>query len=403
MSLKNKKNNVNKNNVNIDNENKDKKQIYSNTDSDMEECDKLINQLDEMEKNSESSISSKARNLIQMDKEDIRQTNEKLKQMNNDELDYLDDEKPETEKEQVISDDNDDDESKMDFMSNLNKDDKPDVDKVDKIERIRKKKPERLHGDGVNSTDWIGRLKKFSQDNAKNFYIGTAIAFLFLALLIALIIDAGNKESNKGKSKYAAEFLNIDTAPMVTTINNYYAALVNGEKDVVKKLLADGSDVTDEDVEAKCNEAKAYAELIGSSFLVTDCYVQQGVKKNEYIAYMKFQLQIKSIETPSVGIFTCYLVDESDKDKADYRISTDVNNKSSEIYKYIIKMSSCQNVTDLFAQADKELEEACEKDPQLKAIVDALENNTGEGNEDNSKDDNKENGDGETTQSVETS
>jgi hypothetical protein len=38
-------------------------------------------------------------------------------------------------------------------------------------------------------------------------------------------------------------------------------------------------------------------------------------------------------------------------------------------------MSSCENVTDLFAQVDKELEEACEKDSDLKAIVDALENN----------------------------
>lgn len=48
------------------------------------------------------------------------------------------------------------------------------------------------------------------------------------------------------------------------------------------------------------------------------------------------------------------------------------NDKSSDIYKYILKMSSCKNVTDLFNKVDKELEEACKKDSDLKAIVDVL-------------------------------
>lgn len=48
------------------------------------------------------------------------------------------------------------------------------------------------------------------------------------------------------------------------------------------------------------------------------------------------------------------------------------NDKSSDIYKYILKMRSCKNVTDLFNKVDKELEEACEKDSDLKAIVDVL-------------------------------
>lgn len=409
MSLKNKNNN----NVNIDNnEKKDKNQVYNETDNDTEECDKLLEQLDKMEENDNSmSISSKARNLIKKDKEAIREMNEKLNNTDNDELDYLDDEKEESIEGKMVSDDNQDnnyetdmEEANLDFLANLNKEDdkiKPASDKQNKRGIIRKQQPKRLHNDNTNSMGWVEKIKKFSQDNAKNFYIGTAIAFLFLALLIALIADSGNKsDSSKDKGKYATEFLNIDTTPMITTINNYYAALVNGEKEVVKSLLVNGENIEDEDVEAKCAEAKAYSELVGSSFLVTDCYIQQGVKKNEYIAYMKFQLQIKSIETPSVGIFTCYLVDESDKDKVNFKISTDVNDKSSEVYKYIIKMSSCQNVTELFAKVDKELEEACAKDPQLKAIVDALENNDKSG--DNNESGGSESSNPETTEPVET-
>lgn len=205
MSLKNKNNN----NVNIDNnEKKDKNQVYNETDNDTEECDKLLEQLDKMEENDNSmSISSKARNLIKKDKEAIREMNEKLNNTDNDELDYLDDEKEESIEGKMVSDDNQDnnyetdmEEANLDFLANLNKEDdkiKPASDKQNKRGIIRKQQPKRLHNDNTNSMGWVEKIKKFSQDNAKNFYIGTAIAFLFLALLIALIADSGNKSDRQ--------------------------------------------------------------------------------------------------------------------------------------------------------------------------------------------------------------
>lgn len=428
MSSKNKKNIKNKGNRNKENRNKEdinQKDIKSysksnnyttnSVDSDMEECDRLLEQLDEMELNNSSSMSSKVRNLIKEDKEAIRIMNERIKEIESDELDYLDDEitlnnqfyesdndeneptKPQLKKSTVLenkeskkdavldkdtkdtdegedkdTDTNTDtnteeaeDEMNLDFLANLNRED-----------RIRKQQPKRLHNSD-NDLGFFDRVKIFAKDNTRNFLVGTAIALLFIVLVVALVLDSNknNDDAERDKQEYVTEFLDVDTTPMISTINNYYAALANGETDVVRSLINDSETITDEEIEAKCEEAKAYSELVGNSFLVTDCYVQNGLNDNEYIAYMKFQLQIKNIETPTVGIFTCYFTDESTKDKVDYKISTEVNDKSSDVYKYIIKMSSCENVTDLFAQVDKELEEACEKDSDLKAIVDALENN----------------------------
>lgn len=416
MSSKNKKKNIN-----IEKKEKNQEQrnhsVEQNVDSDMAECDRLLEQLDEMQQNEPASMSSKVKNLIQEDKEAIRLMNEKLKEIDNDELDYLDDEKSDavyddesksaekTEEEnpaetsitETESDKEDEDsedveeEANLDFLANLNRDD-----------RIRKKEPRKLHNH-ANDLNLFNRLVIFAKENTKNFLIGTAIAFLFIVLAVALVLDINHKQPDKkdSKSKYTTEFLSIDTTPMIAAINNYYAALVNGETEVVKGLLVDGESVTDEEVNAKCEEAKMYRELVGNSFIVTDCYVQKGLKDNEYIVYMKFQLQIKNIETPTVGIFTCYLVNKSTKDKVDYRISTDVNDKSTEVYQYIIKMSNCKNVTDLFDKVDKELEEACEKDADLKAIVDALEQNGNSSNDnsDTGNSDNTEN-DNETTEPV---
>lgn len=361
-SKKRKKNNANnKISDNID------KKVIENNDDDMKECDKILEQLDEIEQNSD--ISSKVKSLIQRDKEAIKKMNEKVSKLEDeDDLDYLEDE-PELENNAEVKTENDIEEANLDFLANLNKD-----DNIIEDDRIRKKQPKRLANDD-NTMGFFDKVKLAAGNNTRNFVAGTAIAFLFVILIIALAIDSNNKVNDKAEA-ISGEFIEIDTTPMIDAINNYYAALGNGEVDVIRNLMSDSSKIDDEEIKEKCDEAKAYSELVGTSFIITDCYVQNGLKKNEYIAYMKFQIKIKSIETPSVGIFTCYFVDMSTKDKVDYKISVGVNDKSSEVYKYILKMSSCKNVTDLFEKVNKELEEACKKDEALKAIVDALEANS---------------------------
>lgn len=393
-SKKNKKKNLSNNTVN----NIEKKVIIDN---DTEECEKILERLDEIEK--KQNMSSKVKSLIKEDKEAIRKMNENIKKIEEDELDYLDDEvdvdiendednknsiaedkveekedlskKPESKDDDSeksdaeASDDSREEEANLDFFANLNREDNI------SNERIRKKAPKRLAND-ANKLSFMDKLKLAARNNTKNFAIGTAIAFLFIVLVIALAVDAGNKDKNddsNAASKISGEFIEVDTTPFIDVINNYYAALESGDINVVRSLIADSDDITDDEIKTKCDEAKAYAELVGSSFMVTDCYIQKGMKDKEYIVYYKFQVTIKSIKTPTVGLFTSYIVDEAaEASKVDYKVCVGVNDKSSDIYKYILKMSSCKNVTDLFNKVDKELEEACEKDSDLKAIVDVL-------------------------------
>lgn len=393
-SKKNKKKNLSNNTVN----NIEKKVIIDN---DTEECEKILERLDEIEK--KQNMSSKVKSLIKEDKEAIRKMNENIKKIEEDELDYLDDEvdvdiendednknsivedkveekedlskKPESKDDDSeksdaeASDDSREEEANLDFFANLNREDNI------SNERIRKKAPKRLAND-ANKLSFMDKLKLAARNNTKNFAIGTAIAFLFIVLVIALAVDAGNKDKNDDvntATKLSGEFIEVDTTPFIDVINNYYAALESGDINVVRSLIADSDDITDDEIKTKCDEAKAYAELVGSSFMVTDCYIQKGMKDKEYIVYYKFQVTIKSIKTPTVGLFTSYIVDEAaEASKVDYKVCVGVNDKSSDIYKYILKMSSCKNVTDIFNKVDKELEEACEKDSDLKAIVDVL-------------------------------
>ena len=307
--------------------------------------------------------------------------------------------------------------------------------------KIRKKQPNKLHEkDDVN-------IKKIFSNSRKYMIIGTTVVVLSIAMIVALALDRKKTDSKEDVviTKSASKFLdNVDTDEMIDTVNGYYQTLVEGDIERARTYLYDCDDITDEEILKQSEEVKLYNDLIGSSFEITDCYLQDGMQSKEYIAYMKFQIKIKSIETPAVGIFTYYLIDDiendddttgsendndtaknsdsdtednenTDKDgkdevetkqavtkdeateadepedekseianedittkgtkKHNYKLYIELNNPETDIYKYVTRMQKADNVVKLFDAVNKELEEACQKDENLKAIVDALQNN----------------------------
>ena len=307
--------------------------------------------------------------------------------------------------------------------------------------KIRKKQPNKLHEkDDVN-------IKKIFSNSRKYMIIGTTVVVLSIAMIVALALDRKKTDSKEDVviTKSASKFLDdVDTDEMIDTVNGYYQTLVEGDIERARTYLYDCDDITDEEIIKQSEEVKLYNDLIGSSFEITDCYLQDGMQSKEYIAYMKFQIKIKSIETPAVGIFTYYLIDDiendddttgsendndtaknsdsdtednenTDKDgkdevetkqavtkdeateadepedekseianedittkgtkKHNYKLYIELNNPETDIYKYVTRMQKADNVVKLFDAVNKELEEACQKDENLKAIVDALQNN----------------------------
>jgi HSP20 family molecular chaperone IbpA len=55
-----------------------------------------------------------------------------------------------------------------------------------------------------------------------------------------------------------------------------------------------------------------------------------------------------------------------------YKLYIGLNNPETKVYKYVSKMKKADNVVEFFDQVNKELEEACNQDAKLKAVVDAL-------------------------------
>lgn len=372
--------------------------------NEMDEVDKILDMIDRMEKEKKSKggsaeMSSRVKNLIKEDKEAIKEMQEKMKALEDD-LDYLDDEKiedsiSESEEKELDNDggnddsDSEDEGAKLDFFANLEKKDNEEQVNI-YAERIRKKQPKRLKKQVAEDDNFISKVKRIAAENTKNFVVGTAIAFLFVALVIALLLDSGNSNNEQVKSnkKSPGDFVEINTAGMIDAVNKYFKALSSGDKEVIKKSVVNPENLSDDEIAGLVSKAEDYSKVVGDGFKITDCYVQQGLKEYEYICYIKFEIKLKSIETPAVGMFTCYLKDvtKEELEKSEeakvhiYKLDYSINDDSSDVYKYVIKMSKCSNVTGLFNRVNEELAQACEKDPGLKNIVDVL-NGSGDENE----------------------
>ena len=283
-----------------------------------------------------------------------------------------------TDKENNENTENERDEVKLDFFESLERE-------YPKPVSIRKKQPKKP--ESSKSQNFILTLY---HESKKYFFVGAAVSILLIALFVALVVDGRSKGKNSGVSGDASttEFLEIDTQPMIELVEGYYEYLYKEDYDAVRECLSDGENISDQEIFSQSRQIQLYYEL-ASDFSVTDCYIQQGLHENEYIAYMKFKLRIKSVETPAVGIFTCYLLASDVNDAAgsdmntgtgvnqivQYKLYMNLNDKNTGIYKYINKMKNSSAVKKLFADTDAELELACKNDENLNEIVEALKNN----------------------------
>lgn len=451
MSHNKNRKNRNKNSENYKESEKKINHVIEESENDMDEADRILQELDEMEEQGTKDISSKVRDLIKNDKEAIRDYNARIdqdiqKEKNRgenkkegsyieesssepDEIDYLDDEEFEQEKDEIntsdldveidasvesdtkeskirhretensgigsrknkkrrnkskkndisaeeqavtIETDIENESEKEDFLASLDR-------RTERIvnERLRKKQPNRLKPkENLAQEDegFISAIRNLAMSGIKNMVVMVSMIALMIILFAAMILD----RKNIGEEKNQGVFLEMDTTEIVSLFNDYYTALGNSDINKAREYLEDNSDITDDVLLEKVDEAKVYQEHISDSFEIIDCYVQKGIEENEYVVYFKFELKFKEVETPAVGIFSSYVINASkDEKNPDYKICN--VDKLSERYKYMSRMSNCSNVTEIFEQTDKELLEACEKDAALKKIVEALKN-IGEGN-----------------------
>ena len=354
------------------------------------------------ENNKKESI--KKESIKEESKSDLDDITQEKTDDDDDELDYLDDDESSAR-------------VKLDFFDNDNR------------TQIRKENPNYLRHDNKPEKSLI-------------VVVGAIVAALFVCMFVALGIDSKNKVDDETVkiqtlSKKFIDEKTIDKVAMMQTVNDLYAALDAEDNEKAKSYIYSSNGKDDEGIDeglAKLKEDIALSKkLTGTSQMnFTECYIQKGLHKNEYIVYMKFIMNISGVSTPAPGIYRYYMIDDvKDEDKTveettvaeettgdtavadettseaateeskepakaevkhNYKLMLISYDSDSEIYSYMAKMQDCNSITALFKQVNKEYNNALENDSQLKAIVDALENK-----EDTKKDNKEETTEAETT------
>lgn len=280
-----------------------------------------------------------------------------------DDLDYLDDEKEEISKEAEISKEEPEDE-REDFLASLDK-------RTEKIvhERLRKAEPKRLTNKRNANLDekiFINSIREVATAKIQNMVVMISYIALVIILFATLIVDRKNMPQEESC------FLQIEDTAFEELVSDYYHALETEDLDTIKRLLEDSSSVEEEHLLNRMEEVKMYKDNIFDAFEVTDCIIQAGLKKNEYIVYCRYEIKIKEVETPAPGLLTLYVVNVAEEDdEAQYRLT--INKKDSKRHSYMLKMGEQEEVKALLKKTNNELKEACKKDENLKKVVDALQ------------------------------
>ncbi len=499
-------------------------------DRDIEEADKIIAHLDELEKKKSEEMSSKAKKLIADDKEAIKKMQEEaakvLAEELDDDLDYLDDEatpdfmsekeekqpeleedlrqpeqeehskeesdiekesqrekrsgkknrkkkkkeKPEAETQEIEESKLNQDEQEDELPINRSEAESEDAHQKEagedeereanseseavheeqteddeelevvleeesepEAESREKTKKTAEHSTGLRkkNPNMLGAQTKSLNSQLKYYIAGSVAIVLLVIMFIALILDRGVKKPDEKKpDETFIQDNNVDTAQMTEVVNKFYEKLDAGDMDGAKKYLYNLESMNDVEIQEMLNNIKNQVslnkKLTGTSRIdFSGCYVQDGMSKDEYIVYMRFDMHITGVDTPAPGIYSFYIKDdtksseteekestadtkttEETKDeetsaeetkveettagetnlqettvsnvKHNYKIVLISEASDSEIKQYMDAMRKSSTVQELFNQVENEYEVACSTDEDLKKIVEALNNNKSE-------------------------
>ncbi len=329
MSTKKNKKNRNKREHNIKSREERLKDI-EREDSELDEIEKLIAE-------NESDDESENENTNEVDSIETEET-EEIKH---------------SETERNKEDDKDDD-IEDDFFAQLEKEDI----KTFKV-RKKEKNNKRQSSDGVAAD-----ILKFVKGNTKYAIWGSVLAVLMIALIIALAVDASNKDKvsdiKKIEVNTSGELIPSDDKEIVELVKHYYKAMNKCDTATLENILESAKDIDVEMLKSQSEYIESYNNI--------KCYLKQGLKDDEYVVYVCFEIKILDIETPAPGAYILYIKKSSD---GSYKICNDFQN-DDDIMGLINKLSKDKDVVKLFKDVDEKLAQACEKDAELKEFYDAL-------------------------------
>lgn len=310
--------------------------------------------------------SKKSKKRTNSQKAAVNQKNERLKHIDDedkelDELekiiaksengDNIDEEISNSDNEKSSEDNIEDENEEDDFFASLDKQEK-DIKPYN--ERNKKKSESKF-----DFTSIIDLVKQ----NTKYAIWGSIVAVLFIALVIALAVDSGNKNSDSAKKDNKVtgnKLIKNSNKEIEELVNTYFSSLVSCDVDKLAEIMDSVENISVEALKKESEYIEEYRNI--------ECYTKKGIAKNEYVVYVYYENKILNIETLAPGAIILYV--KKDEEKGVYRIHNGISD--TEIAKHISKLSEDKDIKQFNKDVDEKFKKACESDADLKAFYDAL-------------------------------
>lgn len=192
-------------------------------------------------------------------------------------------------------------------------------------------------------------------------------ALVAIAMIIGVVMliahFTGKSGSTSVKSQKENPLVEEKYTEISDVVKNYLEAYLIEDPQQRVEILAqyvdNMGDINEGDIE-QIKYVQSYSDI--------ECYTKEGPYENTYVVYAYHHMQIKNIETSVPAIRTFYVIRDS--------VTGNVyihNGLSGDVDKYIKEVSKDKDVQELFADVNKEYQDALASDEQLKNYFDKLQ------------------------------
>lgn len=220
----------------------------------------------------------------------------------------------------------------------------------------------------VESIERPRRTVNENRKKKKRIHIDRIIAAV---VVVALVVCAAyflpklvKKAGNSIASETTANPLMDEKYPEISdVVYNYLNAYLI--KDPQKRLatlaqyVGNMGDINENDINQK-GYVKSYTEV--------ECYTKEGPYKDTYVVYAYYQMELPNIATTVPCISRMYVIRDADTGNVYIQ-----NKVSEQIKDYMNQVSKDKDVQELFAEVNKEFEDAKKSDAGLKKYYDDVE------------------------------
>ena len=155
------------------------------------------------------------------------------------------------------------------------------------------------------------------------------------------------------------ELTKTDNQELIDLVTKYFDAKQKGDETAFKAVV-DKADTLDlKQIQQDKSYITAYKNI--------QVNTKKGIKDNEYVAYIYYEVQIKDIKTPAPGSVILYLKQNTQGDYIIHNYSSD-----TEVSNYITQMDSNLDVMNFTNDVNNKFNEACQKDEDLNKFAKSL-------------------------------